>query len=82
MEHIKGLSAIMSCEWLAEMELSTEVARIIAPSNVLTCIINKTTIEAHYSPTVGTNIISKALAKTLCPNESSIPSHKLLKIPS
>ena len=30
-EHIKGLSAIMSHEWLAEMELSTEVAQIIAP---------------------------------------------------
>jgi len=47
-EHIKGLSAIMSCEWLAEMELSTEVARIIAPSDVIPCIFKKTTIEAHY----------------------------------
>ena len=28
------------------------------------------------------NIISKALAKNLCPNKSFIPSHKLLKIPS
>ena len=26
------------------------------------------------------NIISKALAKNLCPNKSLIPSHKLLKI--
>jgi len=31
MEHIKGLSAIMSHDWLVEMELSTEVAQIIAP---------------------------------------------------
>jgi hypothetical protein len=30
--HIKGLSAIMSSEWLAETELSTEVAKITAPS--------------------------------------------------
>jgi hypothetical protein len=82
MEHIKGLSAIMSHEWLAEIELSTEVAQIIAPSDVLTCIINKITIEAHYSPTVGMNIISKALAEKLYPNKSLIPSHKLLKIPS
>jgi hypothetical protein len=82
MEHIKGLSATMSREWLAKTELSTKVARIIAPSDVLTCIINKTTIEAHYSPTVGMNIISKALAETLCLNKSSIPSHKLLRIPS
>ena len=82
MEHIKGLLAIMSHEWLIEMELSTEVARIIAPSDVLTCILKKTTIEAHYSPIVGMNIISKALAKNLCPNKSFIPSHKLLKIPS
>jgi len=28
------------------------------------------------------NIISMALAEKLCPNESSIPSHKLLRIPS
>ena len=28
------------------------------------------------------NIISKSLAKKLCPNESLIPSHKLLRIPS
>ena len=82
MEHIKGLLAIMSHKWLAEMELSTEVARIIAPSDVLTCILKKTTIEAHYSPIVGMNIISKALAKNLCPNEPLIPSHKLLRIPS
>ena len=43
MEHIKGLSAIMSHEWLAKIELSTEVARIIAPSDVLTCILKKMT---------------------------------------
>ena len=79
-EHIKGLSAIMSHEWLAEMELSTEVARIIAPSHILPCVFKGTTIEAHYCPTVGMNIILKALAKNLYPNESLIPSHKLLKI--
>ena len=82
LEHIKGLLAIMSCEWLVETELSTEVDRIIAPSEVLTCILKKTTIEAHYSPTVGMNIISKTLAEGICPNESLIPSHKLLRIPS
>jgi hypothetical protein len=82
MEHIKGLSTIMSHEWLAETELSTEVARIIASLDVLTYILKKTTIEAHYSPIVGMHIISKALAEKLCPNESLIPSHKLLRIPS
>jgi hypothetical protein len=41
-----------------------------------------TTIWAYYSPTVGMNIISKAWAKALCPNESLIPSHKLLRTPS
>ena len=79
-EHIKGLSAIMSHEWLAKTELSTKVARIIAPSDVLTCILKKTTIESHYSPTIEMNIISKALAEKLCPNESLIPSHKILRI--
>jgi hypothetical protein len=72
----------MSHEWLPETELSIEVVRIIAPSNVLTRILKKTPIEAHYSPTIGINIISKAFAKRLCPNESLILSHKLLRIPS
>jgi hypothetical protein len=44
--------------------------------------LRKTTIEAHYSPTIGMNIISKALAKKPYPNESVILSHKLLRIPS
>ena len=82
MEHTKGLSTIMSHEWLVEVELSTEVARIIAPSDVLICILKKTTIESHYSPTIGMNIISKALVEKLSPNKSLIPSHKLLRIPS
>jgi len=82
LEHIKGLSAIMSREWSAEAELSTEVARIIAPSDVLPCILKETILEAHYCSTVGMNIIPKVLAEMLCPNESVIPSHKLLKIPS
>jgi hypothetical protein len=51
MEHIKGLSTIMSHEWFVEIELSSEVAQIIAPSDVLTCILKKTTIEAYYNPT-------------------------------
>ena len=82
LEHIKGLSAIMSREWSAEVELSTEVARIITLSDVLPCILKETILEAHYCSTVGMNIIPKVLAEMLCPNESVIPSHKLLKIPS
>jgi len=39
-------------------------------------------LEAHYCSTIGMNIIPKVLAEMLCPNESVIPSHKLLKIPS
>jgi hypothetical protein len=81
MEHIKGLSAIMSHEWLTEMELSTEVAWITAPSETISCNLMGTTIWPYYSPIVGMNIISKAWAKALCPNKSLIPSHKLLRTP-
>jgi hypothetical protein len=62
------------------MELSTDIARIFA--HQMSCTFKETTIEVHYIPTIGINIISKALAKKLCPNESLIPSHKLLRIPS
>jgi hypothetical protein len=71
----------MSREWLAEMELSTEVAQIISPSDVLSGTLMKTTIEANYSPTVGMNIVSKALSKELCPSKSLIPCHKLFMTP-
>jgi len=70
----------MSHEWLVETELSTKVAQIIAPYDILPYVLKKTTIEAHYCLTVGMNVISKALAEKLCPNESLIASHKLLKI--
>jgi hypothetical protein len=46
------------------------------------CILKKKIIEAYYNPTIGMNSISKALAEELCPNESLIPSHKLLRTPS
>jgi hypothetical protein len=82
MQHIKGLSAIMSREWLAEMELSTEVARITAPSETISFNIMGITIWAFYSPTIRMNNISKAWAKSLCPNESLVLSHKLLRTPS
>ena len=82
LEHIKGLSAIMSREWSAEAELSTEVAQIIAPSDVLPCVLKETILEACNCSTIGMNIIPNVLAEMLCPNESVIPSHKLLKIPT
>ena len=81
-EHIKGLLAIMSHEWLVEIELSTEVARITTPLETFCWNLKGTTIEAYYSPTVGMNIILKAMAEEICPNESLIPSYKLLRTPS
>ena len=80
-EHIKELSAIMTHEWLAEIELSIEVVQITAPLDTFCCNLMGTTIKAYYSPTVGMNIISKVVAEELCPNESLIPSHKLLRTP-
>ena len=62
LEHIKGLSAIMSRERSAEAELSTKVARIITPSDVLPCILKETILEAHYCSTIGMNIIPKSLS--------------------
>jgi hypothetical protein len=82
MEHIKGLLAIMSHEWLAVTELSIEVARITTPSKTFCCNLKGSTIEAYYSPTIGMNIISNAVVEELCPNESFVPSHKLLRTPS
>ena len=69
MEHIKGLAAIMSHEWFTEIELSIKVARITAPLETFCCNLKGATIDAYYSPIVGMNVISKAMAEELCPQQ-------------
>jgi hypothetical protein len=86
MEHIKSLSSslssVMSYEWLIEVELSPEVARITSLSTILLCQIRGSTIKIHYNPSVGINFISKALTYNLYPDPSLTPSQKFLQRPS
>jgi len=81
-EHIKSLSTVMSYEWLKEVELSPDVARSTSPSTMLLCQIRGSSMEILYNPSIGINIISKALVKTLYPDTSLTPSQKLLQSPS
>jgi hypothetical protein len=80
--HIQSLSAIMSYEWLREAELSPEVTQITFPSTILLCQVRGSAKRVHYNPSVGINIISEELARTLYPNTPLTPSQKLLQGPS
>jgi hypothetical protein len=72
----------MSYEWLTEVELSPEVARIIDPPTILWCQIRRTAMKIHYSKSIGINLISKTLANSLYPNTSLTPSEKHLQTSS
>ena len=81
-EHIQSLSAIMSYEWLTEAELSPEVAWITFPSTILLCQVRGSVRRVHYNLSIGLNIISKEIVRTLYPDMSLTLSQKLLQGPS
>jgi hypothetical protein len=80
-EHIKSLSSVMSYEWLREVELSPEVARIISTSTILLCQVRGSAMKIHYNPSVRINFISKTLAENFYPDASLTPSRKHLQSP-
>ena len=49
---VKDLIAIMSSEWVEEMELSSEEIQIHTPSSTIRCSIGKTSVDVLYNPTV------------------------------
>jgi len=52
----------MSSKRLREMELSSEVLRIISPPSTLPCTIKGTQVDTLYSPSIRANIISSECA--------------------
>ena len=56
-ETIKGLTIMMSDEWLKEGELSSKPIQINSPSSPLCCRIKNQDVDILYNPTVGANLI-------------------------
>jgi hypothetical protein len=79
-ETIKGLTTIISSEWLQEGELSSKAIQIHTPSLTIQCFIQGTAVTALYNPTVGTIIISASFALNHLGKNSFFPTTKTFQI--
>jgi hypothetical protein len=73
------LTAIMSREWLREVELSSEEIQIRAPSLTIQCMIRDNLVDVLYNPTVGANIMSTSFLSTYFGKEPLAPTNKSLR---
>jgi len=61
---MKELTAIMSSEWVQEVEHSSEEILIRTPSLPIQCRIYGRWAEVLYNPTVGANLMYASFAHT------------------
>jgi hypothetical protein len=61
-EIIKGLTSVISSEWVQEGELFFKAIQIQTPSLTIPCFIQRTVVPALYNPMVGANLISTSFA--------------------
>jgi hypothetical protein len=77
-EAVKGVPAVINSEWVHEGEMSLEAIRIQSPLYTLPCFIQGTTVSAHYSPTVGANIMSASFALSHLSDNPLLPTSRSL----
>lgn len=78
-ETIEELTSIMSCEWIEEVELSSEEIQIRVPSYTIRCQIAKNGVDVCYNPTIGANIMSSSFALTYMSDIPLAPSNKTFR---
>ena len=78
-ETIKGLTIMMSDEWLKEVELSSKFIQINSPSSSLHCRIKNQDVDVLYNPTVGANLISDEFALAFLGDEVLVLTDRKLK---
>ena len=81
-ENIKELIAIMSSEWVEEMEHSSEEIQICTPSSTIQCQICRTTVEVLYNPLVRANLMSASFACTFFNENTLAPTDKSFRVAS
>ena len=79
-KYVKELIAIMSSEWVEEVELSSEEIQIHTPSSTIRCSIGRTSIDVLYNPTVGANLMFASFAHTYFSNDTITPTIKSCKV--
>jgi hypothetical protein len=72
----------MSREWLDEAEASTDVIKLPTKMRHTRCELMGSKHDVRYEPSLGINIISSSLAKSLAATSSLSRSSRLLNIPS
>jgi hypothetical protein len=75
-ETVRELTAIMSREWVEEVERSSEEIHIHTPSLPIQCRIYGTWVEVLYNPTIGANLMSASFAHTYLGDEHIAPTTK------
>jgi len=79
-ENVKELIAIMSSEWVEEMENSSEEIQICTPSSTIQCQIYRTMVEVLYNPLVGANLMSASFAHTFFGENTLAPTVKSFRV--
>ena len=75
-ESIKELTAILSSEWVEEVERSSKEIHIHVPPSTICCKVLGTMVDVLYSPTVGANLMFASFASAYFGNESLAPTNK------
>ena len=68
-ESIKELTAIMSSEWVEEVERSSKEIPIPVPPSTIRCKVLGTMVDVLYSPTVRANLMSASFTSAYFGNE-------------
>jgi hypothetical protein len=75
-QYIGNLSAIMSREWLEEVESSVEVICLPTRLRIINCMVIGMDGSFGYDPGMGINIISSSLVQTQLSEEPLSSSRK------
>jgi len=78
-ESIRELTAIMSSEWVEEVEGSSEEIQIYAPPSSIHCKVLGTMVDVLYSPTAGANKMSESFAHAYFGDEPLASTNKSLR---
>ena len=78
-ESIKELTAILSSEWVEEVERSSKEIHIHVPPSAIRCKVLRTMVDVLYAPTVGAILIYVTFASAYFGNELLSPTIKSLR---
>jgi len=79
-ESIKELTALISSEWVDEVESSYEEIQIQTPSLPIQCKVARIMVDLLYNPIVGANLMSASFAHTYLGDEALAPTSKHFRV--